>query len=133
MMDMPVNSIIGMPDDEETVKADANGLVEVRGYALPHGRDGPVQKVEVSGDDGKTWVEAKLNFGDYGDLNTEEAQRRVRWAWCLWSADVKVENGKNRRIVSRATDAGGNTQEEQSEWNLRGVGYNGWGSANDLT
>ena len=34
-----------------------------------------------------------------------------------------------KRIWSRATDKGGNTQEaEHSEWNFRGVAYNGYGT-----
>jgi sulfite oxidase len=132
MMDMPVNSIIGMPDSGETIRISSDGRVEVRGYAVPHGRDGPVRKVEVSGDGGKTWIEADLEFGGYGDLSTEANAKKVRWAWCLWSAKVEVSQGPHRRIVSRATDSKGNTQQEQSEWNLRGVGYNGWGSADEL-
>jgi sulfite oxidase len=133
LMDMPVNSIIGVPEDEEAVKADDDGLIEVRGYALPHGRDGPVTKVEVSGDGGKSWVEAELDYGSYGDLSTEESREKVKWAWCLWTARVPVAKGRNQRVVSRATDAGGNTQEERSAWNIRGVGYNGWGCADGLT
>jgi sulfite oxidase len=133
MMDMPVNSIIGMPDNGETIEADESGLVEVRGYALPQGRDGPVRQVEVSADGGKSWTEAVLSFGGYGNLESEESRRRIRWAWCLWSAKIKVPRGHGQRIVSRATDFGGNTQQEQSTWNLRGVGYSGWGLAGDLT
>lgn len=135
LMDMPVNSIVGVPDNGETIELDSEGTIEVRGYALPHGRDGPVQKVEVSTDDGKTWIEAKLSFGDHdgGDLETEKARKHLRWAWCLWSVKVPISKGSNRRVVSRATDSGGNTQEKQSAWNLRGVGYNGWGSASNLT
>jgi sulfite oxidase len=134
MMDMPINSIIGIPDDGEVIKANEEGLVDARGYALPHGNDGPVRKVEVSGDNGKTWTEAQLNFGGYGCLDSEESRRKIKWAWCLWNAKVKVEKGKGQGILCRATDVGGNTQEEQqSTWNLRGVGYNGWGRVSNLT
>jgi sulfite oxidase len=133
MMDMPVNSIIGIPEDGDTIKADENGLVEARGYALPHGREGPIRKVEVSGDGGKSWTDADLSFGGYGDLESEESRRKIKWAWCLWRAKVKVEKQSGQqRIVCRATDFGGNTQQEQGTWNLRGVGYNGWGQASSL-
>jgi len=133
MMDMPVNSIIGLPKPGSAINTDAEGLVTVKGYALPQGRFGPVDKVEVSGDEGKTWVAAELDFGGYGDLESEESRRQVKWAWCLWCAEVKVERGQKRKIVCRATDFGGNTQKEKGVWNLRGVGYNAWGETRDLT
>ena len=106
---------------------DAQGQIEVKGYALPRGSDGPIRVVEVSADGGSTWKEADLSFGGYGDLKTAESRRKIKWAWCLWSAKINVERGSNQNIVSRATDYEGNTQQEESEWNLRGVGYNGWG------
>jgi sulfite oxidase len=132
MLDMPVNSIIGLPKSATTVETDDNGYVEVKGYAVPAGIHGPVRKVEVSIDGGKSWVQAELDYGKYGGLETEERRKKVRWAWCLWKVKAKLEKGEGKRIVSRATDCGGNTQPERGVWNLRGVGYNAWGEVKDL-
>jgi sulfite oxidase len=134
MSDMPINSIIGIPSSDSKVTRDEDGAVEVRGYALPAGMHGPVVKVEVSGDDGATWVTADLDYGgfDKPGMDTEEGRRRVRWAWCLWKATLRLDKGAKRRIVCRAADFGGNVQPRESAWNLRGVGFNAWGEAKDL-
>lgn len=96
--------------------------IVVLGYALPSGQ-GRIVKVEVSGDDGSTWTEAKI-------LHDKD---QSKWSWTLWSANIKIEPGEGRKIYSRATDAAGNTQPAESQWNLRGVCYNGYGDATDLT
>jgi sulfite oxidase len=135
MMDMPVNSIIGSPQNGSKVLLDENGRVEVRGYALPGGMDGPVVRVQVSGDGGESWTDAALDFGGHekpDGLNSTEGRRRVKWAWCLWSAKVSVTKGAGRTILSKAMDFGGNVQPKESTWNLRGVGYNAWGQVDGL-
>ncbi|KAL2010741.1 hypothetical protein VTN00DRAFT_6548 [Thermoascus crustaceus] len=122
IMEMPINSVVAVPDDNETITLPPSGKVEVNGYAVPQGDQGPVTRVEVSGDGGKTWVDAQL----------EGSAKDKKWCWVLWRADVPVEKGSGREILSRATDAGGNTQQEHSEWNLRGVVYNGYGASRGL-
>jgi sulfite oxidase len=119
----PVNSVVAVPDDNETIQLSSEGLVEVKGYAVPRGDQGPVTCVEVSGDDGKTWVFAEL----------EAAEPQSKWCWTLWKAFIKMETGTNRAIFSRATDAGGNVQGKFSEWNIRGVCYCGYGASWNLT
>ena len=54
VQEMPVNSIIGVPQTGSLVQSNADGTVTVQGYALPSGNSGPVTRVEVSGDRGKT-------------------------------------------------------------------------------
>ncbi|KAI9857042.1 MAG: hypothetical protein M1813_008648 [Trichoglossum hirsutum] len=121
---MPVNSVICVPTTGETVVLPCGGrnMVGVKGYALPAGDQGPVTKVEVSTDDGKTWALATLNQGE----------KPGKWTWTLWRAEVALMPGEGKRIVSRATDQGGNVQSERAEWNFRGVAYNGWGEARGL-
>ena len=119
----PVNSVVAVPDDDDTACTSADGWLEVRGYALPHGCQGPVTRVEVSGDEGKTWYDAEF-------LDAPEGNK---WCWVLWKANIKIEKGPNKTIFSRATDAAGNTQPKFSEWNLRGVGYNGYGASWNVT
>jgi sulfite oxidase len=127
LQDMPVNSVVGVPASSSTVERGGDGTIEVRGYALPSGADGPIVRVEVSVDGGYIWHDAEL-IRDYEGNDAE-----LKWAWCLWKANVKVGKGKHDKIWSRATDRSGNTQKQTCEWNLRGVGYNGYGEVSDLT
>lgn len=126
LQDMPINSVIAIPASSSTVHLDENGTIEVKGYALPSGSDGPITRVEVSTDGGEKWVDAEL-------LGSHDAdQGELRWAWCLWRARVKIGKGKDKRILSKATDKSGNVQDVCPKWNLRGVAYNGYGEVTDL-
>ena len=119
MMEMPVNAVVGVPTYDSTVKLPESGMLEVKGYAVPQGHYGPVTRVQVSGDEGQTWVDAKLDFGP--------ADLASKWTWVLWACQVKIEKGEGKKIFAKATDAAGNTQDmEHSTWNLRGVAYNGY-------
>jgi sulfite oxidase len=129
LQDMPVNSVIGVPRSGSTVQRDADGMIEVKGYALPSGADGPIVKVEVSVDGGNSWTEAEL-IKAYEGEDVEDVE--LKWAWALWKARVKVEKGKDVVIYSRATDKSGNIQEKCPKWNFRGVAYNGYGEASGL-
>lgn len=122
VQDMPVNSVIALPESQSTVQCDADGAVVVAGYALPGGEDGPIVRVEVSTDCGQSWQDAKLL------THLDES----KWSWKLWEARVQLQPGSGHNIYSRATDKGGNTQPKQSTWNVRGVCYNGWGLAEDI-
>ncbi|KAF3479661.1 sulfite oxidase [Arthroderma uncinatum] len=116
---MPVNSVVAVPDDGDTVKLSSDGCLEVKGYAVPAGSQGPVVRVEVSTDGGKTWVDAEI----------QDNKPQSKWSWTLWKVQVKAERGEDMTIYSRATDGGGNTQPEFSQWNIRGVVYNGYGAS----
>lgn len=120
---MPINSVIVEPANEATIDLPANGIITVRGYALPSGDHGPVSKVEVSVDEGKTWKKAAM----------VPDQQIGTWTWALWKTAVRLEKGKNGRILSRAYDSAGNTQPGVPVWNFRGVGYNGYGESRNLT
>ena len=121
LQDMPINSVIASPQNGDAVKIGADGTVEVRGYALPQGAHGPVIKVEVSTDEGETWKEAEL-IGEWG-----------KWSWALWRVCMTMKSGDKQRILSRATDNGGNVQCANPQWNLRGLAYNGYGESRNLT
>ncbi len=125
MMDNCINCVVLSPEDDETVEPSSAGTINIKGYAIPNGADGPVTKVEVSTNEGQTWKQAQIDDG--GTMSS-------KWSWVLWEVDVEIEKGENKRIFSRATDKGGNTQAvERSKWNLRGVGYNGFESTTGLT
>ncbi|KAE8384296.1 Oxidoreductase, molybdopterin-binding domain-containing protein [Aspergillus alliaceus] len=123
MCDMPINSVVGVPGDGDTVHLSGSGTLEVKGYAVPHGADGPVTRVQVSVDGGQAWMDAEI----------EGSSVERKWCWVLWRVRVRVERGAGKEVLSRAFDRGGNVQQEHSQWNLRGVGYNGYGRARDLT
>ncbi|KAL6722140.1 hypothetical protein ACLMJK_001247 [Lecanora helva] len=124
LQDMPVNSVIATPQDGDTIRLSPDGTLEVRGYALPHGNQGPVVNVEISIDDGRTWSKAEI-------MNTN--REKSKWAWAIWKANVNVEKGREKRLLSRATDAGENIQNDNpGKWNLRGVAYDGYGEVRGL-
>lgn len=113
MLDMPVNACVALPCSESVVPLNSSGLIEVRGYAVPQGNQGPVVRVQVSGDEGNTWTDAKIDDG---------GKNASTWSWVLWTAQLKMSIGKGRKIYAKATDAGNNVQDEmRSTWNLRGV------------
>lgn len=129
IQDMPVNSVIAVPKSEGRVERDENGGIQVKGYALPSGADGPIVRVEVSVDGGEKWTDAELlGAGEY----EEEKDVELKWAWCLWKANVRIGKGKGKKILSRATDAKGNVQDKCPQWNFRGVAYNGYGESSGL-
>lgn len=122
MEDNPINSVVANPEDGEAVKVDEHGRLKVKGYAVPGGSGGPIVEVEVAvvppekqlqKNDEVRWVKANLGPAS-------------RWSWVIWEAElVDVPKGEGMRIFSRATDREGNVQDqEQTQWNLRGVGYN---------
>ncbi|KAL4904382.1 hypothetical protein BDW74DRAFT_178964 [Aspergillus multicolor] len=129
MSEVSINSVVAVPEDGETVYLSGEENLVVKGYAVPQGPNGPVVKVQVSGDGGRNWIDAQI--GELGSVVSGGNARK--WSWVLWRAEVEVEVGEGREVVSRAVDAGGNIQEEHSHWNLRGVGYSGYGRARDLT
>jgi len=106
-----VNAAICAPAAGAKVKA---GRTTIGGYALPSG-EAPckIVKVEVSGDGGRTWTDAK--FFDDAPL----------FSWRQWTAELALPTGKHELVV-RATDSLGNTMPEKCDWNFKGYLYNGW-------
>jgi hypothetical protein len=100
-------SIIVSPEPGQSLKAGA--AAEVEGVALDAGEG--ITRVEVSTDGGKTWTDSKLDpqAGKY-------AWRRFRHSWTPAAAG-------NVRILSRATNAKGETQ-TTSLWNRSGYQRN---------
>lgn len=136
---MPVNSAICRPSSGDTIHADRlpNGELEIAGYALPRGDEGPVVLVEISIDQGKTWEAATIVSPSLDELAEPGAEEKYRWSWSLWkhslSADKTAKIDRRTKIWSRATDRAGNMQKlEDVKWNYRGVGYNGFGEVKGL-
>jgi sulfane dehydrogenase subunit SoxC len=87
----------------------AAGRQLVRGFAWsPQAR---IARVDVSVDRGATWRPATLR-----DPNIERA-------WVRWDFEWDARPGEHA-ILTRATDALGNTQPSSVRWNPQGYGYN---------
>ena len=68
---------------------------------------GPIERVEVSADGGETWAGAEL-----GDAVSPYGWAGWRFAWDAVPGD--------HELCCRASDAAGNTQPSEAEWNLGG-------------
>ncbi|GEP05263.1 sulfite oxidase [Methylobacterium oxalidis] len=105
--EQPVRSWITAP--LEGAKAGRNQIVGVA-----FGGMNAVSRVEVSVDGGATWREAAFVGPDLG-----------RFAWRAFVLPVDLPAGRHV-LASRATDAKGNVQPEESEINGGGYSHNGW-------
>jgi len=73
----------------------------------------PITRVELSADGGSTWTDALL----------EEASSP--FAWRRWTCEWDASHAGDVELCARATDAAGNTQPLEQDWNLEGVQNNG--------
>ncbi|KDP46286.1 hypothetical protein JCGZ_10126 [Jatropha curcas] len=120
-MDFPVQCAICSLEDVTAIKP---GKVKVSGYAASGGGRG-IERVDVSIDGSKTWVEAsrhqKTGVSYIADDMTSD-----KWAWVLF--DVAVDVPHSTEIVAKAVDSASNVQPEnvQDIWNLRGILNTSW-------
>ena len=105
--EQPVRSWITAP-----LGAGPGGSTIVTGVAF--GGMNAVARVEVTADGGTTWVEAPLVGPDLG-----------RYAWRLFAVRMDLPAGRHL-LASRATDALGTVQPEDTPPNGGGYSYNGW-------
>jgi sulfite oxidase len=107
-----LNSAILSPSNRDTVHA---GIVEVSGYAYA-GDDRGIARVDVSVDQGRTWIQAELD------------DQSSPWTWRLWRTRLLLDQGQVR-ITVRAWDTTAATQPESMEqvWNPKGYVNNAWG------
>jgi sulfite oxidase len=73
-----------------------------------------VAKVDISTDDGASWVEA--------DLGKEHDP----YAWRRWSFAITPKIAGTMKVSARATDSSGNVQPRQAVWNQSGYLFNAW-------
>jgi sulfite oxidase len=128
MQEMPVQSVIVSPEPGESIDRE-EGTVTVSGWAWSGGGRGIV-RVDVSGDNGKTWLPTEITHG--GGQNMHQA-----WAWSFWEAEVPLAlataaadgSGKHAvHLCCRAIDSAYNVQPETPEsiWNIRGLNNTSW-------
>ncbi|WP_028403019.1 sulfite oxidase [Ectobacillus panaciterrae] len=104
---MNINSTIQQPLDLAILD---KGVHTIQGIAWTG--EGEITKVEISTNDGETWMPAVLQ------PKTDSPYTWVNWTF-FWNANAKGEC----TILSRATDSMGRIQPEEALWNRKGYGY----------
>lgn len=105
---MPVRSFLISPDGSSKIPAGLS--VTFRGIAFSgYGR---IVKVEVSGDGGNTWKEARLGE-DHGP-----------YSFRTWEASWILKTPGRHMLAVRATDEKGNVQPDDAVWNPGGYLWN---------
>lgn len=122
LMDFPVTCVICSLEDVASV--DWGKKVTIRGYALSGGGRG-IERVDVSVDGGKTWVEAR-RYQEEGVPYVSDSEDCDKWAWVFFELETEIHPPTD--IIAKAVDSAGNVQPEKVEtiWNLRGVLNNSW-------
>jgi len=120
-MDFPVQSVICSLEDVNAIKP---GKVKISGYAVSGGGRG-IERVDVSIDGGKTWMEAS-RYQKTGVPYVADGIKSDKWAWVLF--EVTVDVMQSTEIVAKAVDIASNVQPEKVEdiWNLRGILNTSW-------
>lgn len=100
----------GVPDFHTRVRfvARGNHLLEGRAWSGL----APVERVDVSTDDGETWAPATL----------EPAQSR--WGWRRWTFAWQANERGQQILCCRAADEAGNVQPDEAPWNVGGYANN---------
>ncbi|KAK4282253.1 hypothetical protein QN277_013651 [Acacia crassicarpa] len=121
-MDFPVQCVICSLEDVSTIKP---GQVKVSGYAVSGGGRG-IERVDVSVDGGKTWLEASRYQKSGTPYIADDAANSDKWAWVLFEITVDILH--STEIVAKAVDSAANVQPERVEdiWNLRGILNTSW-------
>jgi len=126
IQELPVQSLICSPQPGTVVGTDEDSIF-LKGYAWSGGGRG-VCRVEVTLDDGESWISANLQHT--ADEEDEQPRYNRNWAWTLWSAHLPIppQLRGNFTVSVRAVDTSYNAQPEccKSLWNVRGVVNNSW-------
>jgi DMSO/TMAO reductase YedYZ molybdopterin-dependent catalytic subunit len=105
-----VKSVIAAPLDGSHVVI--GQPTTIRGVAWA-GDAGPVTRVDVSVDGGRSWRAA-----------TMRRDQRTEFGWRQWEYSWTPSQEAYYTILARARDAAGNTQPFDQEWNPSGYGWN---------
>ena len=105
-----VKSVIAAPSDG--AQAAPGKPLMIRGVAWS-GDAGPVTRVDVSVDGGRSWKPARLR-----------QDQSSRFGWRQWELEWTPREPAYYTILSRARDAAGQTQPLDQEWNPSGYLWN---------
>lgn len=119
-----LNSVIVRPGQGDTIDvADLlkKSTYRVEGFAYDGGGH-EVQRVELSLDNGATWLYCIRRFTDRPIRNG-----RRFWAWIHWYIDIdSAYMAKAESLIVRCFNVFKNTQPQYGSWNLMGMMNNGW-------
>jgi DMSO/TMAO reductase YedYZ molybdopterin-dependent catalytic subunit len=104
---MNVNSTIQKPLDMAKLNT---GNHVIKGISWTG--KGYITKVEISTDNGDTWIDIKI-----GNSNS-------RYSWVSWAYEWTAAEKGIYTIKAKATDSHGRTQPIKPYWNRKGYGYN---------
>jgi DMSO/TMAO reductase YedYZ molybdopterin-dependent catalytic subunit len=96
----------GIPEFLSFMRMVRAGTVAIEGRAWSG--HGPIEAVEVSADDGRSWSPAQVEPATLGP-----------WAWRRWTFDWQATPGEHV-LACRARDTAGHEQPLEPEWNLGG-------------
>jgi DMSO/TMAO reductase YedYZ molybdopterin-dependent catalytic subunit len=105
--EMPVKAVIAWPTEDRSVPPGSHTA-----FGFAWSGYGAIERVEVSFDGQRTWSPARLIRGD-GPL-----------AWTRWEIAWNPSSAGESTIAVRASDATGNVQPSQAEWNKFGYQMN---------
>ncbi|MGW7435266.1 molybdopterin-dependent oxidoreductase [Streptomyces sp. NPDC054849] len=111
-----VKSLINEPEPDEAVRRGHETLVRGRAWS---GGGVPVRSVEV-----RAVYEEDDRDGDRGWHQAVLDPPAGRYGWSGWSYRWTPDRPGPYRLLSRATDARGDTQPSQAPWNAHGYGCN---------
>lgn len=113
-----LNSVITVPAQDERIvlsNVRQGEKYRIQGFAF-NGRGDEIKRIEVTLDDGKTWLYCIRRFPD-----APIRHGRKFWTWCFWHVDVDIGLVvSSHGIRVRAWDAKFLTQPGQMTWNILG-------------
>lgn len=102
-----VKSLINAPLDGSTHKP---GRIRISGFAWAG--ESSISRVDVSMDNGSTWVQAKLG------------REKERYSWQSFEHEFTINKPGSYQLLARATDDKGNQQPVVPQWNPSGYLWN---------
>ncbi|CRK27704.1 hypothetical protein BN1708_014926 [Verticillium longisporum] len=125
-MEQNLNSVIVHPQQGEKMLLKDAGKgkgaeYRIQGFAYDGGGH-EVQRVEVSLDDGETWLYCIRKFPDLPIRHGKKF-----WTWCHWHVDVPLHRMvQARSIMVKCWNVFKNSQPRDPAWNLKGMMNNCW-------
>ena len=105
LSEIEINCVITTPAGNSVISGEE---ITVQGFAISGGGK-EIERVEVSANGGKTWIEATISNSGHP------------WAWTFWEARLTLPEGEHQ-IVARAYNSVACTQPEHPHqvWNFKG-------------
>ncbi|KAL0264936.1 hypothetical protein SLS55_000890 [Diplodia seriata] len=119
-----LNSVIVKPAHGEMIpfaQVQKGQSYRIAGFAYDGGGN-EVQRVEVSLDDGQTWLYCIRQYPDYPIRHGNKF-----WTWLHWHIDVELLHFlRAKSITVRCFNVSKATQPEKADWNVLGLMNNSW-------